>query len=48
MENFNGTMGGITGAILQAGVKPDTKIQLIVSLRPLCSLRHQTNLYRIK
>ena len=31
MENFLGTIGSIAAGVLYAGLKPDTKVQLVVS-----------------
>lgn len=31
MENFNGTIGKITAAVLRSGLQPTTQLQLIVS-----------------
>ena len=33
MENFDGTIGKITATVLRCGLKPDTKVQLVVSER---------------
>lgn len=30
MENFEGTIGSITAAVLKSGLKPTTAVQLIV------------------
>ena len=32
MDNFDGTIGKITSAVLKAGLKKDTKIQFVVSI----------------
>ena len=31
MENFDGTIGRITAAVLRSGLKPNTQVQLVVS-----------------
>ena len=31
MENFDGTIGKITAAVLRSGLQPNTQLQLIVS-----------------
>jgi hypothetical protein len=31
MENFDGTIGKITAAVLRSGLQPDTQLQLVVS-----------------
>lgn len=32
MENFLGTVGTVTAGVLYAGLRSDTKVQLVVSL----------------